>query len=153
MTIAAVLGISNYFRGVHFFNPIYAVSAERLVDYIEQHSMPGDIVLSTEDIGFNYYANERSIETPRYLSYTPEADHAIEHAAAARIWWLTFGRDSTSALVNPATYRDQLARAGYVLESQQGFVPQDPTYQRVKEQLLNRDAYTHKVTISLYVPR
>jgi 4-amino-4-deoxy-L-arabinose transferase-like glycosyltransferase len=150
VTLVAAWGIVNYFRGAHFFNPIYAVPAEEVVDFVLANSRPSDVVFSTEDIGFAYYLTAKGGDLPHYWSYTAEADRILEQATAPRIWWLTFGRDRTRRDEAVQQYRDQLAASGYELVLQQGFVPQDPTYRRVKERLLGREAYEYKVVVSLY---
>jgi 4-amino-4-deoxy-L-arabinose transferase-like glycosyltransferase len=150
ITLVAAWGIVNYFQGVHFFNPILAVSAEELVDFVLANSEPSDVAFSAEDIGFEYYLNVKGSDLLHYRPYSTEANRIVEQATAPRIWWLTFGRDRTRRDEAAQQYPDQLAASGYKLVLQQGFVPQAPTYRRVKEMLLGREAYEYKVVVSLY---
>jgi 4-amino-4-deoxy-L-arabinose transferase-like glycosyltransferase len=150
VSLVAFWGTVNYFRGMHFFNPIYAVSAEKLVDFVVVDSEPGDVAFSTPDIGFEYYLSARDSHLPHYRSYSAEADRIVEEASAPRIWWLAFGRDRSRRDEIVEEFRHKLASSGYELVSQRGFVPQDPTYRRVKEMLLGREAYEYKVLVNLY---
>jgi len=150
IALVAAWGITNYFQGVHFFNPIYAVSAEELVDFVLVNSESDDVVFSTQDIGFEYYLTAKGESLHHYWSYTAEADQILEQAATPRIWWIAFGRDRTRRDEIVQQYQDQLAAGGYELVLQRGYVPQDPTYRWVKERLLRREAYEYKVVVSLY---
>ena len=150
ITVVALIGNINYFKGVDFFNPIYAVPTEDLVEFIVKNSSPGDVIMSTEDIGLAYYLQSQGIDIPHYWSYRTQANSILEKGDAPRIWWLTYGRDRTRVDDMVEAYRAQLAEKGYELIMQQGYVPQHPSYRWMKEKLLGREAYQYKVTINLY---
>ena len=150
VAVVAALGVGNYYCGVNFFNPIYAVAADELVDFVLAGSQTGDIVISAEDIGFAYYLDQREDALPHYFTYSEAAGAALDEGSAPRIWWVTFGRDRTRQDEALEAYEEKLAAGGYSLQLREGHVPQDPTYQDVKETLLGRVGYEYKVVISLY---
>ncbi|MEM7346243.1 MAG: hypothetical protein AAF485_18535, partial [Chloroflexota bacterium] len=146
----AAWGNVNYFREAHFFNPIYIIPAEELATFVSANDQAGDIAWANVDTGFDYYyLRAQGIDSS--ISELGITFELPDGSAPERIWWVTMGRDRTRHSDDDLKeIKDELASRGYQLVLQEGFVPQDPTYQRVKEALLDRAAYQYKVTLHLY---
>lgn len=153
--IAAAIGVGfvcalvNYYNGQQFHNPIYAVPIRQIVEEVRASCSPHDLIVAESDTLFGYYYRHKlgpavyqdaDYEVNRYYIQTHGPD---------RVWLITFGRDSTAGMGQAEELAAWLMEQYSGLEIR-GYVTQDTTYQRVKEFLLRRPAYVHKVLIRIY---
>lgn len=144
---SAALG--NYFGGVEFHNPIYAVPMREIVTEVSAHLQPGDVIMADPDTGFAYYCASGRRPAPIFSTTAPEpALIYLETASPARAWLVSFGRDRTRDAVPPDVQRwlDQHYRVGEV----RGYVEQDATYSALKERLFDRPNYRYKLLVVRY---
>jgi hypothetical protein len=146
LTWCAAVGLSNYYRGLEFHNPIYAVPTREIVTQVSSHSRPGDVIITEPDTGFSYYYQRT--EQPVTLWSSNTALSQLPSQRPNRVWLITFGRDSTRSVTDTAL-QDWL-RNNYRLAMEQGYTEQDSTYRRVKEWLLHRPAYQYKLLVQEY---
>jgi 4-amino-4-deoxy-L-arabinose transferase-like glycosyltransferase len=149
LLVPRTIGIYNYFTAQEYHNPIYAVPMREVVMGLIGESQAGDVVLSDSDTGFAFYYTRG----PQPLPYLSDTDFAaarafIEQQQPQRVWLLTFGRDRSreqtpNALIGWLEQR-------YTLVREQGYAEQDPSYQRIKATLLNRQVYRYKLLVQLY---
>lgn len=146
LTWCAAVGLSNYYRGLEFHNPIYAVPTREIVTQVSSHSRPGDVIIAEPDTGFSYYYQQA--EQPATLWSSDTALSQFQSQRPNRVWLITFGRDSTRS-VSYTALQDWL-RHNYRLAMEQGYAEQDSTYRRVKELLLHRLSYQYKLLVQEY---
>jgi mannosyltransferase len=146
LTWCAAVGLGNYYRGLEFHNPIYAVPTREIVAQVSSHSRPGDVIVAEPDTGFSFYYQQTGQPVTLWSSDT--ALSQLQSQQPNRVWLITFGRDSTRSVTNTAL-QDWL-RYNYRLAMEQGYVEQDSTYRRVKEWLLHRPAYQYKLLVQEY---
>jgi len=143
------VALFNYYHGWQFHNPIYAVPIRQVVEELRTASGPDDLIVAEADTLFGYYYQQ----APGLAAYQ-DADFKsnqawIEAKSPARVWLLTFGRDSTAGTGQTEELANWLA-AHYSNVQSWGYVPQDPIYRAVKERLLGRPAYAYKLLIRIY---
>ncbi len=146
LTICAVAGLSNYYRGLEFHNPIYAVPVREVVAQIRAECRAGDVIISEFDTGFGYYYRQADQPVPLWTSDT--ALPSLQNERPSRVWLVTFGRDATRSTTDEAL--QEWLWQEYQLAWEEGYVEQDPLYQRVKEKLLHRPAYRYKLVVQRY---
>ena len=149
LLIARGAALYNYYTGQEFHNPIYAVPMREIVQNLRTTVQPGDVIISDSDSGFQYYYNQGLQPVPA-LASMPEAA-ALQYLQAHhpdRVWLLILGRDRTRE-TTPTELIDWLT-ANYHLSATQGYVPQDETYQQVKQRLLQRPPYEYKLLLQLF---
>ena len=146
LTWCAAVGLGNYYRGLEFHNPIYAVPTREMVAQVSSRARPGDVILAEADTGFKFYYQRT--EQPVTLWDGDVTVSRLQSQQPNRVWLITFGRDSTRSMAN-ASLEDWL-RHNYRLAREQGYAEQDPTYRRVKERLLHRPAYRYKLLVQTY---
>ncbi|MBW7882231.1 MAG: glycosyltransferase family 39 protein [Caldilineaceae bacterium] len=153
-----LVGIDNYYQGLDYHNPIYAVPMREVAEKVLAESAPGDVVVSAYDTGFGYYydrltaAPGATTSPPDSLVLGKSAD-AIRALAAAqppRVWLLRFGRDRTEALAPEPEVAAWLETAGYFVAAEERYVLLNLTYVSVKQNLLDRDSYDAKLYVDLY---
>ena len=100
----------NYFNGVQFLNPIYALPTRALAAELAAQAQPGDLILGERDTLIGYYyslhpgrghvsgCRSRRRTWPGSSSTTP-----------SHIWLVTFGRDSTEGAFGTPELRATLA--------------------------------------------
>ncbi len=146
------LSLFNLYAGREFLNPIYALPVRQIVAQLRSQGLAGDLIIAEPDTIFGYYY----LAQPGPAAYA-DADFdrnrsVIEARRPARIWLLTFGRDRTAGAFNTDALVEWL-QSRYVEQSRQGYGAVGPSYVWVKEHLLRRPVYTHKLTVRLYVRR
>jgi len=146
LTICAAAGLNNYYRGLEFHNPIYAVPMKQVVAQVRAECQAGDVIVSESDTGFAYYY--RQMDQPVPLWTSDLALPALQSERPGRVWLLTFGRDATRLTTDDAL--QEWLWQEYNLAWEQGYVEQDLLYQRVKEKLLHRPAYRYKLLAQRY---
>ena len=145
--IAAAL--INYFAGVQFLNPIYALPTRALAAELSAQAQPGDLILGERDTLIGYYYSQHP-GAATYQDVDPQTNLAwIEQHEPTHIWLVTFGRDSTEGVFGTPELEAQL-RAGYTLGASSGYGPVDPLYQAIKQRLTGRLSYADKLTIQQY---
>ncbi len=149
LLVPRALGTYNYFAVQEYHNPIYAVPMREVVREIVGESQAGDVVLSDSDTGFAFYYM-RGPQPLAYLSDTEfnAARTFLEQHQPQRVWLLTFGRDRSREQA-PNELIGWLQQR-YTLVHEQGYAEQDPSYQRIKATLLNRQVYRYKLLVQLY---
>lgn len=146
LTLCAAAGLSNYYQGLEFHNPIYAVPMRQVVAQVRAQCQPGDVIVSESDTGFAYYYRQADRPVPLWASDL--ALPALQTERPRRVWLVTFGRDATRGSTDQAL-QDWLWQE-YNLAWEEGSVEQDPLYQTVKERLLHRPAYHYKLLVQRY---
>jgi len=146
LALCAAAGLSNYYRGLEFHNPIYAVPAREIVAEVRAQLETGDVIVNEPDSGFSYYYPRNGDTTPLWSSY--DALPLLQAQRPPRVWLVTFGRDATRGVTN-AALKDWLD-LNYRLTLEKGYVEQNPTYRMVKERLLHREAYRYKLVVQQY---
>ena len=61
---APPVGLSNYYRGLEFHNPIYAVPTREIVAQVLSRYRPGDVIVTEPDTGFSYYCQRTETTGP-----------------------------------------------------------------------------------------
>lgn len=162
MTLLNLFPLRNYFRGEDFLNPVFAVPAKEMVDYVASNLQAGDVVISPWDSVFAHYYLQGEYDAPHFFSVssdtlypqapgTDEAKLYIENHKSPRIWLITLGRDSTRE-ARPTEFIEWLNQR-YQLKLTKGYTEQDDMYRRIKEMLLHRPAYQYKATVQLCTRR
>jgi hypothetical protein len=146
LTICAMAGLRNYYRGLEFHNPIYAVPMREVVARVRAECQAGDVIVSESDTGFAYYYRQTNQPVPLWASDL--ALPALQTERPRRVWLITFGRDATRLTTDEAL--QEWLWQEYQLAWEEGYVEQDPLYQRVKEKLLHRPAYRYKLLVQRY---
>jgi len=143
-------GVVNYFKGVEFHNPIYAVPTREIVEDLARLVSPDDLVIAAPDTGVPFYAN-------RLPYWNTEIANPFEGAEAVniaegywpdRIWLFVFGRDRTRSarLAQIKTLIDSRC----VIEFKRGYAEQSPLHRRMKAVLFERSAYRYKLSLYVY---
>jgi 4-amino-4-deoxy-L-arabinose transferase-like glycosyltransferase len=146
LTVCAMAGLSNYYRGLEFHNPIYAVPMKEVVTEVRGECQAGDVIVSEFDTGFGYYYRQTDQPVPLWVSDTALA--LLQAQRPGRVWLITFGRDA-SRFTTDEQLQEWLQQE-YHLAWERGYVEQDPLYRRVKEKLLHRPAYRYKLLVQRY---
>ena len=142
------LSLANYYLGQQYLNPIYLTPSKDIVELVLSQLRPGDIIVSPDDSGVDYYYGRSGAQQPHYYS----ADQALDYHErndVERVWLVALGRDQTrrSASVTSQAW----LHTHFRLAKSWGYVPQDPTYRAIKSYLLGRQAYEYRATLTLYV--
>jgi hypothetical protein len=148
---AFVLGLSNYYQGREFHNPIYAVRVREAAARVRELSHIGDLVLAEDDTVFGYYyqmdpgpAAYLDAKLDGVPSQTLVAERNPDH-----LWLVVYGRDHSPGALNAAEFVTWLA-AHYRPLAQNGYGGTSPQYRAFKELLLRRPAYVYKLTVTVY---
>ncbi|MBI2304524.1 MAG: glycosyltransferase family 39 protein [Chloroflexi bacterium] len=150
ITLASGYSLLNYYRNQQFHNPIYAVPAREIAQWVAADSQTEDVVISPWDSAFPYYYHSPPARARHFFSEDSQSAMAyIREHRSPRVWLITLGRDRTryEEPTELVTWLDK----EYRLELQKGYVEQDALYRRFKELLLHRPAYQYKVTVQRYV--
>jgi hypothetical protein len=141
--------LHNYYQNTEFLNPIYLTPAREMAQFVVERILPGDIVYSEVDIGFNYYYQQAHV-APHHFTDSGEAMADVKAGQVHRVWLVTMGRDQTRfQYVGSSAFRGWL-ETHCSLAAVWGFIPQDETYRNVKSFLLGRPAYDYRTAIALY---
>jgi mannosyltransferase len=141
--VAATL---NYFGGVQYLNPIYALPARALAADLAAQAQPGDLILAEPDTLLGHYYNLHP-GAATYQDVDPATNlEWIEQHSPATVWLVTYGRDSTEGAFGADEVRAQL-EATYAPGATYGYGRVEPAYQTVKQRLTGRPPYAHKLTI------
>ena len=136
----------NYFGGVQYLNPIYALPTRALAAELAVQAQPGDLILAERDTLMGYYYNLHP-GAATYQDVDPAADLGwIEQHDPPTIWLVTFGRDSTEGAFGASGLRAQL-ETSYTPGPTRGYGPVEPAYQAFKQRLTGRLPYADKLTI------
>lgn len=141
----------NYFGGVQYLNPIYALPVRALAADLAAQAQPGDLILAERDTLFGYYYTAQP-GAAAYQDVDPAANRAwiAQHQPQA-VWLVTFGRDSTEGAFGTPELLAELQAAAYAPGPAQGYGPVEPLYGAIKQRLTGRPAYAHKLTIQPFV--
>jgi hypothetical protein len=148
---AFALGLSNYYQGREFHNPIYAVPVRAAAARVRDLSHASDFVLAEDDTVFGYYYQM----DPGPAAYRDAAmgGEPPEALAAARdpdrLWLVAYGRDHSVGALQTPQFQAWLD-AHYRPVDQAGYGETSPEYRAVKELLLHRPPYVYKLTVTLY---
>ncbi len=145
-----LIGLSHYFTGQDFQNPIYTVPVREIVSQMATEISHNDLVLAAPDTGIGFYAQrvagwETPVLDPRESKQSQ--DWIIENTPY-HIWLFIFGRDRTRT-------DEPLRLAEWIddrcaLELEQGYTEQDALYRSLKSLLFQRPAYHYKLTLYRY---
>jgi 4-amino-4-deoxy-L-arabinose transferase-like glycosyltransferase len=139
----------NYFGGVQFLNPIYALPVRALAAEVAARAQPGDLILAESDTLFGYYYT-RHEGGAAYQDVAPAANLAwIEQHRPPTVWLVTFGRDSTEGAFGTPELTAKLGET-YRPGASAGYGPVEPLYGALKARLTGRPAYADKLTIQQY---
>ena len=139
----------NYFTGVQFLNPIYALPTRELAAELAAQAQPGDLILSESDTLIGYYYGLHP-GAAVYQDVDPQTNLAwIKEHAPRRIWLVTFGRDSTEGAFGTPELRAAL-EGDYAPASERGYGPVDPLYGAIKQRLTGRPAYSSKLMVEQF---
>jgi uncharacterized membrane protein len=132
-------------------NPIYTTPAREAAQFIAARVKPGDIVVTESDALVERYLPPSLRARHFDVSRAEEALGVLVRTPDAGVWFVQLGRDrtrndSTAALIARTTELRPLVQTT-------GLAEQDATYRQVKERLLNRPAYAHRLTITQLGPR
>ena len=144
------IGTANNFAGQQSLNPIYLTPSKEAAAFVRHAAASTDLVISDYDSIFGFYFLPGG-STPPHL-YTSQVDDirtALDATQPPRVWLITIGRDQTQRDSTVGLVRGALSKA-YRLAQTFDYLPIDPTYLRVKEWLLRRESYTHRLTVELY---
>lgn len=147
--IAYAFGISNYFVGRDFHNPVYAVPTREIAESIRQGVRRGDTVVAEPDIHLDYYyepSHQKISRAPR--SQADVIELLALHPSGTQVWLVTFGRDRTRA-EEPDLLKEWLQDHAQLL-SVEGYVPQDPTYSKLKERIQGFPDYKFKAEVRVF---
>lgn len=136
----------NYFAGEQIHQPTYLVPTKEIAELIMSKAQPADLVFGDEDLGLDYYYQER---TPPLLFSTSKNAVSLAQRAKTRVWLATLGRDSTRVELSPHALESVLERR-FKLVSSWNYLPQDPTYSRIKERIQGFSDYRYKATVRLF---
>ncbi len=141
-----IVSLVNVYIGQQYLNPNYIIPAREVAREIAAEAGPGDVVIGEWDSGFSYYFQRQGSEAT-YLeaAQTAEVIRFLAERTPDRVWLVTIGRDRTRE-ATPVEVLDWLS-ANYRLVEERGYVEQDPLYRRIKEALLRRPAYPHKLMV------
>ncbi len=153
LTIGSAFGAYNYFTGRQFHNAIYTVPSREIARTILERARPGDVVVAETDTMVPYYFLDLD-DAPCLLavSFFRRGSEArtiseLEDDPPKRIWMVSLGRDGTQGLLSGDLRR--WVDANYDQRMSRGYVPQDPTYARIKERLQGGQGYRFKATLQL----
>ena len=150
LVAANAVGLTNYYMGRQFHNPIYAVSIQDAVELVMAQEKPGDAIIADGDTVFNFYYERSGGPALHATTDTPSAaQDLVIRSDAPRIWLITFGRDRTRVGHPSEQIVAWLEQVG-VLANAWGFIQEDATYHELKEKLLGRTDYDYKVLVRLY---
>jgi hypothetical protein len=145
------LGLSNYYQGREFHNPIYAVPVRAAAARVRALSQAGELVLAEDDTVFGYYY-QMDPGPAAYLDAALDGEPPEDVLAAripSRLWLVAYGRDHSSGALQTPEFEAWLADHYRPLD-QAGYGSTSPEYRAVKELLLHRPAYVYKLTVTLY---
>lgn len=136
----------NYYSGVQFLNPIYALPTRALAAELAAAAGPGDLILAESDTLFGYYYTQHP-GAAVYQDVDPAVNLAwIDEHDPPTVWLAGFGRDSTEGVFGTADLRAGL-QADYAAGTSRGYGPVEPFYQSVKQRLTGRPPYPFKLTL------
>lgn len=143
-------GLFNYYSEREFLNPIYFTPSRHAAQVVAQHAEKNDVVISDLDSIFAHYFIPLAPEI-RHL-YTTQIDgiiHLLKSRKPSRIWLVTIGRDRTRKTSPLPVVRKAMAESYRVSDTQE-MLPIDPTYRRIKNKILRRDTYRHRLSVETY---
>lgn len=147
--IAALIpSIVNYYRGLQFHNPVFITPSRRVLEYILDHSEPGDVMVVDPASGVLYYYETRRLTQPRAVSTLEEIKTLLDTGQTRRVWLVTVNRDRTRPL--EADHITVWLERHLALIEEAGFAEQDAIYRLVKERLTGRPAYEYRVIVRLF---
>jgi len=150
LLIVWCISIANYFSGQETLNPIYLTPSKEAAAFVRQAAAQDDLVISDYDSVFGYYFPAGDTTPPHlYTNDVAAIRAALTARQAARVWLITIGRDQTQRSSTADEVR-QLLAAQYRLAQTFNYLPIDPSYLRLKELLLRRETYDHRLTVDLY---
>ena len=150
LLVVRLVGLSHYFTGQDFQNPIYAVPTREIVSQMVTEISRHDLVLAAPDTGIGFYAQrvagwETPILDPRE---SKQSQDWIMENTPYHIWLFIFGRDRTRT-DEPLKLAEWIDGRCF-LELEQGYTEQNALYRSLKSLLFKRPAYQHKLTLYRY---
>jgi uncharacterized membrane protein len=152
IAVGITAAILNYFAGVQYLNPIYALPAREVAAELAAAAQPGDLILAERDTLLGHYYQLRP-GAAAYQDVEPAANLAwIAQHHPDTIWLITFGRDSTEGAFGTPELLTGLQTA-YTRGAARAYGPVDPSYQALKQRLTGRPAYADKLTVQPFTRR
>lgn len=151
-TLLVVWGVSvfNNFTERQFLNPIYITPAKEAAAFVRENAAITDLVISDYDSVFgHYFLSDEILSEHRYTHQEDEIQIALQELMPTRVWLITIGRDQTRRNSSAEVVRQWLG-ANYCLERVERYLPIDPVYLKIKNFLLRRSSYEHRLTIEMY---
>ncbi len=150
LVVVWVNGLLNYYTEREFLNPIYFTPARHAARIVAQHVEKDDLVISDLDSIFVHYFTPLAPENRHLLTtQTEEISQFLTRRTPPRVWVVTIGRDRTRHASPVPVIRKALAGT-YRLSDTRELLPIDPTYRHIKNKILRRDTYRHRLTIETY---
>ncbi len=146
------VGLANYYAGTQFLNPIYLTPSKTAAALVSTEASRSDLAIIDPDSLVGYYLVQNSAAPAQVSSFDLAAVEAALANRPPRVWLVTLGRDRTAATSTRDRLREQL-NAGYGLSQTHQLLPIDPIYWRLKNRLLGRESYRHRLTIEEYQRR
>jgi len=143
-------GLVNYFEGVEFHNPIYAVRTREIVEDLAKSAGPDDLVIAAPDTGVPFYVSRLPYWNTEIVNPF-EGTEGVEFAEGNwpdRIWLFVFGRDRTRSV--RLGQIKTLIDSRCAIEFDRGYAEQSPLYRQMKAVLFERSAYRYKLSLYVY---
>lgn len=145
--IVLLPSLLNYYSDQQFHNPVFVTPSREVMRYISEHSGVGDVLISDDASGVQYYYDQWNLPQPVLLNQ-PIDSTQLNASQFKRVWLVTVGRDRT----RPAEPDPQAAilQKDWQLVDNMGFGEQDATYRSLKSLLTKRPAYQYRVVVQLF---
>ncbi len=151
-TPVVVLGAAWALAWVHleraqdYLNPIYLTPGREVARDLVRDARPGDLVLSEDDTGANYYLER--------LGYAGAVVDPVDTLAVARalerqprrIVWVRLARDGSERVRSSAGTRGRLAPIA-VAVGRSGYLAYPPAMRAVRHRLLGLEDHAFRVTV------
>ena len=148
LAVFAVAGF-NYYTNREFHNPVYIIPSREILRQVLDGARPGDVIVAPADSAVDYYypAGQR----PYVYFDSSSTSDVMAHVAgnqSLRVWLVTVGRDRGRS-ARPETLISWL-ESRFAPVAHWGYAEVAPSYRRIKEMLINREAYRYKAELTLY---
>lgn len=149
LAVVSAVPAIHYFNESSFHNPIYAVPSREIASLVQANAADGSVIVTDDDSGIDHYLEDSMTAGPSPLLAQDEETLAkLQAARYPEVWLITLGRDGSRAQ-SPDRVIDWVSQ-NYRLVSTRGYIPQDPTYSKVKESVQGFSDYRFKITVRVY---
>jgi len=145
--VVFAVSLGNYYQGLEFFNPIYTTPSREVAATLRATATADDLIIAEPDTLIGYYYQQHPGAAAYQDSDLPSNPALVENLRPKKIWIGVFGRDRSANEFDTAHFISWLAEQGYVETQRTGYAPVGESYRWVKARLLNREPYTHKLTL------